>query len=110
MVERVAGGPYLQFRDKAVMNAPLAFEDELFGRSVTLMSENVSVVACLNKQGWVSRSLVSVDTSDVVVNRVAGREASGQVHSGEMECRHRSARLVQTDCTYRVVPPSEGPQ
>ena len=74
------------------------------------MSENVSVVACLNKQGWVSRSLVSVDTSDLVVNGVAGCEASGQVHSGEMECHHRSAQSVQTDCTYRVVPPSEGLQ
>ena len=51
MVERVAGGPYLQCRDKAVVNPPLAFEDELSGWSVTLMSENASVVACLNKRG-----------------------------------------------------------
>ena len=96
---------------KAVMNVLSAFQSKLFSRNAIFMLDSASAVVYLNKLAGVGvgkcvKVSVSVDTSDLTLNKVTGCEASSDANSEQEECHRRLARLAWSDCADRVVFPS----
>ena len=69
------------------------------------MLDNVSVAAYLNYQLGTVSGYLSVDTSVLAMDKVAGCEAYGEVHSRQAECHRRSAQLAQPGRADGVVTP-----
>ena len=94
----------------AVFKVLIAWETELKGKDVFVVSDNVTVVSYIQKQeGKKFQNFIEVDTGIVRLDRSKTNVSEVSSHCREAECLGRSALETRSNTKHRVVHSSKNP-